>query len=142
VIVRWILVCAVVGGVLGASIHSFAQQQAKVWRVGMLETTSIALNAANVDAFRQAMRALGYVEERNLIIEYRSADGRGEPFADLAKELVGMNVDLIVTRGTPAALAVKNVTRTVPVVMSNVGDPDRQRACDNARASRRKSYGA
>jgi putative ABC transport system substrate-binding protein len=89
----------------------------------MLETTSATLNAANLAAFRQGMRELGYVEGRNLIIEYRSADGHGERFANLAAELVGLQVDLLVTRGTLAALAAKNATRTIPVVMANAGDP-------------------
>ena len=108
---------------LAAPLASFAQQQGKVWRIGMLETTSTTLNAANLDGFRQGLRDLGYVEGRNLIIEYRSADGRSERFADLAAELVGLKVDLLVTRGTPASLAAKNATRTIPVVMANAGDP-------------------
>jgi putative ABC transport system substrate-binding protein len=66
---------------------------------------------------------LGYVEGRNLIIEYRSADGRAERFPDLASELVRANVDLIVTRGTPAARAAKNATGTIPTVMATMGDP-------------------
>jgi hypothetical protein len=63
----------------------------------MLETTSPALNASNLDAFRQRLRELGYVEGRNLTIEYRSSDGHGERFTALAAELVALNVDLIVT---------------------------------------------
>ena len=86
---------------------SQAQTPAKVWRIGMLETTSITLNGANLDAFRQGLREAGYVEGQNLIIEYRSADGRGERFAEMANELAALKVDLIVTRGTPAALAAK-----------------------------------
>jgi ABC-type uncharacterized transport system substrate-binding protein len=84
-----------------------AQQAAKVWRVGMLETVSATLNAANFNAFTRVMRDLGYVERENLVIEYRSADGSTERFPDLANELVRLSVDLIVTRGTPAALAAK-----------------------------------
>jgi putative ABC transport system substrate-binding protein len=108
---------------LAAPLASFAQAQGKVWRIGVLETTSATLNAANLAAFRQGMRELGYVEGRNLIIEYRSADGYGERFANLAAELVALQVDLLVTRGTLAALAAKNATRTIPVVMANAGDP-------------------
>jgi putative ABC transport system substrate-binding protein len=117
------LMIALGASALAAPLAPFAQQQGKVWRVGMLETTSTTLNAANLDAFRQGLRELGYVEGRNLIIEYRSADGRSERFADLAADLVGLKVDLIVTRGTPAAVAAKNATRTIPVVMANAGDP-------------------
>ena len=89
----------------------------------MVETVSTELNAANLNAFRQGLRELGYVEGQNLIIEYRSADGRSERFADIAAELVGLKVDLLVTRGTPASLAAKRATRTIPVVMANAGEP-------------------
>jgi putative ABC transport system substrate-binding protein len=110
-------------GALAAPLAGFAQQQGKVWRVGMLETISTAANTANLGAFRQGMRERGFVEGRNLVIEYRSADGRGERFPELATELVQMNVDLVVTRGTPAAVAAKNATRSIPVVMASIGDP-------------------
>ena len=66
---------------------------------------------------------MGYVEGRNLIIEYRSADGRAERFPDLTSELIRLKVDLIVTRGTPAARAAKNATETIPIVMATMGDP-------------------
>jgi putative ABC transport system substrate-binding protein len=66
---------------------------------------------------------LGYVEGRNLIVDYRSADGRAERFPDLASELVRLKVDLIVTRGTPATRAAKDATATIPVVMATMGDP-------------------
>src|SRR5262245_14081294 len=100
-----------------------AQQPGRVWRIGMLETTSVALNAANFAAFRQSLRELGYIEEQNLIIEYRSAEGRGERFADLAADLLRLNIDVIVTRGTPAVLAAKKATTTTPIVMAAMGDP-------------------
>jgi putative ABC transport system substrate-binding protein len=89
----------------------------------VLETTSEAQNAANIGAFRQAMRALGYTEGQNLAIEYRSADGRGERFAALAADLLALKVDVIVTRGTPAVLAAKNATASLPVVMAAAGEP-------------------
>ena len=114
---------SVASGVLVVSLHSYAQPQGKVWRIGILETVSPELNAANLDAFQQGLRELGYIEGRNLIIEYRSADGRSERFPSLAAELVGLKVDLIVTRGTPASLAAKRATRTIPVVMANAGEP-------------------
>ena len=93
------------------------------YRIGVLDTTSAALNAANFDALRQGLRQHGYIEGQNLVIEYRSADGRAERFPDLAAELVRLNVDLIVTRGTPATFAAKNATKTIPVVMAASGDP-------------------
>ena len=101
---------------------ALAQQTSKVWRVGMLDTTSATLNP-NVDAFRRELRQLGYVEGQNLIIEYRSGEGRIERFPELAVELVRLKVDVVVTRGTPAALAAKNASATIPIVMAAIGEP-------------------
>lgn len=100
-----------------------AQQAGKVWRIGMLETISPELNAANFDALRNGLRYLGYIEGQNLTIEYRSADGQEERFPQLASELVRAKVDVIVTRGTPAAFAAKKATTTIPVVMAASGEP-------------------
>jgi putative tryptophan/tyrosine transport system substrate-binding protein len=100
-----------------------AQQVLKVYRIGILEVRAVASNATNLTAFRQGLQELGYVEGQNLLIEYRSADGQPGRFPDLAKELVRLKVDIIVTRGTPAALAAKNVTATIPIVMASSGDP-------------------
>ena len=100
-----------------------AQQPAKIHRIGILETVSPSLNVKNLDALRRGLRELGYVESRNYILEYRSADGHGERFPALADELVRLHVDLIVTRGTPAAQAAKNATETIPVVMAAIGEP-------------------
>ncbi|MFO1317321.1 MAG: ABC transporter substrate-binding protein [Burkholderiales bacterium] len=101
-------------------------QKARVWRVGILETTSLSLNAANFDALRKGLRALGYAEGQNLVFDYRSAEGRGERFAELATELVNTRVDLIVTRGTPALLAASKATTTIPIVMAAIGEPPGQ----------------
>jgi putative ABC transport system substrate-binding protein len=106
------------GGAAAWSVVARGQQQPKVWRIGMLETISADLNAANLGAFQQSMRHLGYVEGQNLVIEYRSADGDANRFPGLVAELIHLNVDLIVTRGTPAALAAKQATSTIPVVMA------------------------
>jgi len=104
-------------------LNSLAQQPSKVWRIGMLETTSMALNATNLNAFLKGMQELEYVEGRNFVIDYRSADGRAERFPDLAAELVRGKVDLIVTRGTPATQAAKKSTGTIPVVAAAIGEP-------------------
>ena len=80
-------------------------------------------NAANLDALRKGLRDLGYIEGQNLVLEYRSSDGRAERFPDLASELVRLKVDLIVARGTPATNAAKNATPSVPVVMATMGAP-------------------
>jgi ABC-type uncharacterized transport system substrate-binding protein len=100
-----------------------AQQVGRIYRIGILEPIPAARNAANFNALRKGLRELGYTEERNLVIEYRSADGRAERFPELASELVRLKVDLIVTRGTPAAIAAKNATETIPVVMATMGGP-------------------
>jgi putative tryptophan/tyrosine transport system substrate-binding protein len=114
-------------GLAGAAsmwpIATRAQQWGKIYRIGILEPVSAARNASNLDALRKGLRDFGYVEGRNLFIEYRSADGRAERFPDLASELVGLNVDLIVTRGTPATMAIQNATGTIPVVMATMGGP-------------------
>jgi putative tryptophan/tyrosine transport system substrate-binding protein len=115
------------GGVLAAplaaQLTAGAQQSGKGYRIGVLETTSPALNAANLDAFRRGLRELGYVEGHNFTIEYRTADGRPERFPGLAAELVRLKVDVILTRGTPAVVAAKNATGTIPVVMAASADP-------------------
>jgi putative ABC transport system substrate-binding protein len=98
-------------------------QARKVYRIGMMETRSATLNAANVDAFRQGLRELGYLDGENFEIVYRSSDGRNDRFPGLAKELVDLKVDVIVTRGTPAVLAAKSTTATIPVVMAASGGP-------------------
>ena len=98
-------------------------QSQKLYRIGMLERTSAAANAANIKGFREGLRELGYVEGESFVIDYRSADGDDERFPALAAELVRSKVDLILTRGTPAALAAKNATGTIPVVITGVGDP-------------------
>ena len=111
------------GTVVAWPLAARAQQPGKVWRIGMLDTTSATLNAANLEAFRQGLRQLGYVEGQNLVIDYRSADGRIERFPELAAEMVRLKVNLIVTRGTPTALAAKHATATIPIVMAASGEP-------------------
>jgi len=108
---------------LATPLAAGAPQAGKVWRIGVLETTSPSLNTTNLDAFRQGLRELGYVEGRNFVIEYRSADGRPERFPSLASELVRLRVDLIVTRGTPAVLAAKKATGSIPIVLATSADP-------------------
>ncbi len=107
---------------VGASGAGRAQPPAKTLRIGMLETTSPSLNKSNLDALRRGLGELGYVENRNYVFEYRSADGDGQRFPELAGELVQLGVDLIVTRGTPAARAAKDATETIPIVMAAIGE--------------------
>jgi putative ABC transport system substrate-binding protein len=114
---------ALLGGAAVWPLSARAQPAGRPWRVGMLETVSAALNLDDLAAFRQGLRTLGYVEGQNLRIEYRSADGRPERFPALVKELLGLDVDVITTRGTPAAIAARNATSTIPIVMAAIGDP-------------------
>jgi ABC-type uncharacterized transport system substrate-binding protein len=111
------------GGAAAWPLAASAQQGGKIYRIGILEPIPAARNTANLDKLRKGLRDLGYLEGQNLVIEYRSADGRAERFLDLASELVGLNVDLILTRGTPATTAVQNATGTIPVVMMTMGGP-------------------
>jgi len=113
---------ALIGGALAAPLLARAQPK-KVVRIGVLETTSLRLNAENFDRFRTGLKERGYVEGPTLVIAYRSAEGRTERFNELAAELVKSKVDLILVRGTPAALAAKKATATIPIVMAAVGDP-------------------
>ena len=113
----------VAGGLIATPLAARAQQVGRIYRIGLLESVPAAQNAANLDALRKGLRDLGYVEGRNLIVEYRSAEGRAERFPDLASELVRLRVDLIVTRGTPAAMAAKDATETIPLLMATMGDP-------------------
>jgi putative tryptophan/tyrosine transport system substrate-binding protein len=114
---------ALVGGAVIASSSARAQQPAKTRRIGVLETVSPALNMPNLDALRRGLRDLGYIENQNCLLEYRSADGDAARFPALAEELVRLGVDLIVTRGTPAARAAKEATETIPIVMAAIGEP-------------------
>jgi putative ABC transport system substrate-binding protein len=111
------------GGAAAWPLAARAQQPGKVWRVGVLETASPELNAANLSAFYKGLRELGYVAGQNLVIEYRSTDGRNERLPDFVSELIRLKVDLIVLRGTPQVLSVKNATSTIPVVMTAVAEP-------------------
>ena len=110
-----------IAGLIFALALSFAAcaQSGKVYRIGMLE---IAPASANLDALLRGLREAGYVEGRNLIIDYRSADGRPERFPELAADLVRAKPDIIVTRGTAAALAAK-AAGSIPVVMTTSADP-------------------
>lgn len=120
---RRVFICGVAGCLLAVPLITRAQQSGKVYRIGILEAIPAAQNTANLNALRKGLRELGYTEGQNLIIEYRSADGRAERFPELAAELLRLKVDLIVTRGTPAARAAKDATETIPVIMATMGDP-------------------
>jgi ABC-type uncharacterized transport system substrate-binding protein len=110
-------------GALAAPLVAEAQQATKVARIGYL-LSNPAANPHLHEAFRQGLRDLGYVEGRNLVIEYRSAEGKLERLPALAAELVALKVDVIVAGGgTPAALAAKQATKTIPIVFVPLADP-------------------
>jgi putative ABC transport system substrate-binding protein len=109
---------------LGAPLPSDAQQPGKVPRVGVVVPAEPAApEEPNIAAFRQALRDLGYVEGPTLAVEYRYAHGLVERMRELVAELVGLPVDVLVVGSGPAALAAKNTTQTIPIVMAGVGDP-------------------
>jgi putative ABC transport system substrate-binding protein len=110
------------GGLLALPLAAEAQQAAKVPRIGYV-STNLAANPHLSEAFRQGLRDLGYVEGRNVVIEYRSAEGKLERLPALAAELVALKVDVIVAASTLAALAAKQATRTLPIVFAGAGDP-------------------
>jgi putative ABC transport system substrate-binding protein len=111
-------------GVLAAPLAAEAQRATKVYRVGFLGAASAAQYTRQIDGMRQGLRELGYIEGQNLSIEYRWAEGKYERLHDLAMELVRRNVDVIVTHGTPGSRAAKQATKTIPIVMAVVGNPD------------------
>jgi putative ABC transport system substrate-binding protein len=100
-----------------------AQHGARVPRVGFMGNSTEAFEANLIGPFREGLRTLGYEEGRNIVVEYRWAEGKYERFPALIAELLKAKVDVIVTAGTPAAIAVKKVTKIVPLVMVAVGDP-------------------
>jgi putative tryptophan/tyrosine transport system substrate-binding protein len=100
-----------------------AQQPKKVPRIGYLVISSLSGSESRAEAFRQGLRELGYIEGKNIVIEWRSADGQRERGPTLAEELVRLKVDVIVTGGPDATRPAKEATKTIPIVMAQDGDP-------------------
>src|SRR5689334_5156617 len=98
-----------------------AQQTGKLFRIGFLDSSTASGSAALVEAFRQELRKLGWIESKNIAIDFRYAQGKRERFPELAGEMVRLKVDLIVVEGTGLALAAKRVTTTIPIVVTNAG---------------------
>ena len=116
------LVMAIGAGVLAAPFCSIAQQQGKVWHIGFLSSESLARFGDRVDVFRASLRDLGYEERKNLVIEFRWADGKSDRLPELATELVRLKVDMIVTHGIVPLRAAMNATTTIPIVTASSGD--------------------
>jgi putative ABC transport system substrate-binding protein len=119
------LIVALGAGALAVPFGSFAQPKGKVWRVGVLvpRARPASLDADVFGGFPLGMRELGYVEGKNLVIEWRFGDGKYERLPGLAEELVALKVDAIVTGGPQATSAAQKATTTIPVVMGSVPDP-------------------
>ena len=118
----------VIGFALTALLHAlcfpvWAQQPTKIPRVAFLGTASASVVAARVEAFRQGLRELGYLEGKNIVIEYRFGEGKSNEVTSLAVELARSKVDVIVTAGPAATRSAKEATVTIPIVMGNEGDP-------------------
>ena len=119
------LLIALGAGVLAAPLGSFAQQQGKIWRVGVLSARRrpASLDSDYYGAFPRRMSELGYVEGRNLIIEWRFADGEYERLPGMAAELVKLKADVILALGPPGAVAAQKATTTIPIVFVVSTDP-------------------
>jgi putative ABC transport system substrate-binding protein len=118
----------VIGLALGAvlfahSVSADAQQAGKIFRIGFLDNSNASSMTALLEAFRQELRKLGWIEGKNITIEYRFGEQKSERLPELAADLVRLKVDLIVVASTPPALAAKNATTAIPIVIANVGDP-------------------
>ena len=117
------IVCLFATTLLSTAPFAEAQQPTKVPRVGYLVAASPSAITARTESFRQGLRELGYVEGKNIVIEWRTAEGKLDRFPELIAELVRLKVDIIVTGGPFATRAAKEATTTIPIVMTQVGDP-------------------
>src|SRR5215470_15213356 len=116
---NFFLIIAFLGGVANAE----AQQSGKVPRIGLLVGGSASSDAARIEAFRQGLRDLGYIEGKNIALDDRYADGKLDRLRELASALVRLKVDVIVTAGPSATRLIKEATATVPIVMAQDSDP-------------------
>src|SRR5438105_14903374 len=120
---KWVGIYAIAFTIAFGGAVAQAQQAGKIFRIGFLDASTASANAVLLDAFRQELKKLGWIEGKNIAIEYRFAEQKPERLPELAADLVRLKVDLIVVSGTPPALAAKNATTTIPIVMANVADP-------------------
>src|SRR5262249_3430618 len=116
------IVCLVAATLLFNASFADAQQTGKIFRVGYLDVSTAAGSVVLVDALRQELTKLGWIEGKNITIEYRFAEQKSERLPELAAELVRLKVDLIVASGPPSASAAKKATMTIPIVITT-GDP-------------------
>src|SRR5262245_10312123 len=111
------------GALLAIAVTVDAQQPKKIPRIGYLGVNPRSVNLARIEAFQQGLRELGYSEGKNIVIEWRSAEGKVDRLPAFASELVRLKVDIIVTASSAASRAAKEATVTIPIVMTNDGDP-------------------
>jgi putative ABC transport system substrate-binding protein len=121
--VKNILSILLVIAVMGVGAMAQAQQPTKIPRIGFLSATSLSTISARIEALRQGLRELGYVEGKNIVIELRSAEGKLDRVPALAAEVVRLKVDVIVTGGGTDTRAAKEATNTIPIVMAQDSDP-------------------
>ena len=109
-------------GLLAAPLAAEGQQVGRVWRIGFLGAATPSVWASRVEGLRGGLRDLGYVEGKNIVIEFRWANGMYDRLPDLAAELTRLKIDVLVTAGTPGVLSAKRATATIPIVMAASGD--------------------
>ena len=123
VVSRRIFSCALCAMLFALCVSAQAQQAGKIFRIGFLDNSTASGSAVFVEAFRQELGKLGWIEGKNIAIEYRFAEQKNDRVPELAADLVRRKVDLIVATATPVALAAKSATTTIPTVMVSAGDP-------------------
>jgi putative ABC transport system substrate-binding protein len=120
---RWVGLFAIVVALAVCGAQAEAQQPGKIFRIGFLDASTASGMAGLVEAFRQELNKLGWIEGKNITIEYRFAEQKNERLPELATDLVRLKVDLIVVAAQNTALAAKNATTTIPIVIASVADP-------------------
>src|SRR5215468_1023182 len=120
---RKIIVLTLFAFLVALSSPVYAQQTGKIFHIGFLDSSNASGSAVLIDAFRQELSKLGWIEGKNIAIEYRFAEQKPERLPELAAELVRLKVDLIVVASTPASLAAKGATTTIPIVIASAPDP-------------------
>ena len=119
---KWVGIFAIVLSVAFGGVAATAQEPAKVWRIGVLVSSSASLNASRDEALRQGLREIGYVEGKNIRMEFRYANGKLDRLSELAADLVRSRPDLILVGGTRVAVAAKQATSAIPIVVAGAGD--------------------
>jgi putative tryptophan/tyrosine transport system substrate-binding protein len=124
VITRRNFALSVIAALVASSRPSLAQQKKRIWRIGFLGAETAAAYATRVEAMHTGLRELGYIDGKNLRFEYRWADGKYDRLPQLAAQLVGLSVDVIITHGAPGTSAAKNATSTIPIVIASIADAE------------------